>query len=342
MDYAGQPTPSQGKLRPMATLLAIATILPELFTGSTPLIAFFNPGVLMFLFFGYGMIVLLIRELAVRSRSSLMGLLFLGLAYSIINEGFLAKTMIIESHLPVKQYDHYGVWLGISFPWAAGIGVWHACASVIFPIQLVHYFFPEVKTQPWLKGRTAILLGGLFLLLSCVAFLGTSHKGIKGTPEQLVVFLIIMFVCGVAGILLKEQSPAPAARDFKKPLLFGFSIFIPFWGLSMLAAAGMALLLFFAVLLAVILAYSWVLRRQHWLGLPAFLYFGTGSYLRNVIHAALIIAISGNPVLALLTGFVDGIVLWLLFRQIRRCESRNQFHPDATPGTSIAEPISPA
>ena len=87
---------THGKALPIATLLALATVIPELFTGSTPLVGFLNPGLFFFLFLGYGVAILLVRELAVRCRSGILGLFFLGLAYSIFNEGLLAKTLIIE------------------------------------------------------------------------------------------------------------------------------------------------------------------------------------------------------------------------------------------------------
>lgn len=54
------------RIWPVATLLVLATVLPELFSGSTPPAGFVNPGVVVFLFFGYGVPVLLVREFAVR------------------------------------------------------------------------------------------------------------------------------------------------------------------------------------------------------------------------------------------------------------------------------------
>ena len=179
-----QHPPIPGKALPVATLLALATVLPELFSGSTPLISFLNPGLLLLLFLGYGLAILLLRELALRCRSGLLGLFFLGLAYSVFNEGLLAKTLIVEKNLPVGLYDHYGYWLGISFPWAAGIGAWHACASGIFPILLTHHFFPGAREESWLNSKLALILGLLLMFLACVAFLGISENGVKGTPAM--------------------------------------------------------------------------------------------------------------------------------------------------------------
>ncbi|MBU6403024.1 MAG: hypothetical protein KGS61_22100, partial [Verrucomicrobia bacterium] len=132
--------------------MALATVLPELFSGSTPLPAFvLNPGLLFLLFLGYGVAVLLVREVAVRCRVGLAGLFVLGLGYSILNEGLLARTLIRQTGLPVPLYDRFGYLGGISLPWTAGIGTWHACASVWFPILLTHHLFPQFRATPWLR-----------------------------------------------------------------------------------------------------------------------------------------------------------------------------------------------
>ena len=314
-----QQPPTPGKARPIATLLALTTVLPELFSGSTPLAGFLNPGLLLFLFLGYGLAILLIRELAVRCRSGLLGLFFLGLAYSVFNEGLLAKTLIVERNLPIGLYDHYGYLLGISFPWAAGIGAWHACASVIFAILLTHHFFPEASEESWLNGKIALILGLLLMLLACVAFLGTSEKGLRGTPGQLAVLLAMMFVGFLLGWVCRGTMLNRTATSTAKPLLLGFSIIIPFWGLGLFASAKAPVAVFFVAWLTVILAYAWVLNRQHWLALPSFLFFVVGWYLHNAVQAAVFVSIPGkNLARALITIVVDGLILFLLLRQIRR------------------------
>jgi hypothetical protein len=64
---------------------------------------------------------------------------------------------------------------------------------------------------------------------------------------------------------------------------------------------------------------AWVLKRQHWLAVPGFLFLGVGWYLHNVAQAAVIVSIPGkNPARALIVTVVDGLILFLLLRQIRR------------------------
>jgi len=323
--------------------LALATIIPELFSGSTPPASFLNPRLFIFLFLGYGLAILLVRELGVRWHCGVFGLFFLGLAYSIFNEGLLAKTLVLEKGLPVPLYDHYGYVLGISLPWAAGIGTWHAYASVIFPILFTHYFFPKAREKPWLNTKIALVLGLLLMLLACTAFLGTSEKGVKGTPGQLAVLLLVMFIGFVLARVLTRIShgsfhsnrPEPCEKSGLEgqvrygtgasaiqPLLLGLSVLVPFWALALLAASKVPLGVFFGALVGIILFYAWILKRRHWLDLPSLLFFAIGWYLHNAIQAAIIIlSIPGHsPGRVLITVMLDGLILFLLFRQIHRVD----------------------
>jgi hypothetical protein len=310
------------KAQAAITLLILCTVLPELFTGSTSLFAFLNPGMVVFLFFGYGVAILLVRELAVRFHSGILGLFFMGMGYAILNEGFLAKTMILKTGLPVSQYNEYGYWLGISFPWVVGISAWHAMASVLVPIQLTHYFFPKVKSEPWLNGKFALCLGILMVSLACAAFLGTSEKGVTGTKLELAVLLSLMLLLFTLGAFFKEKPQSPPSASALKPILLGISVLVPFWGLAFVAASKAPVVAFFPIWAGVICLYAWLLRRYHMLSLPGFLYFGIGWYLHNVIQAVLLISlVMKNPGLGLATLLVDGFILGLLIFVIRRFHS---------------------
>ncbi len=306
---------------PILTLFLFATVLPELFTGSTPLTGFLNLGLVLFLSLGYGLAILLIRELAVRHSIGLSGLIFFGVAYSLLNEGLLAKTVIIHSALPVNQYDDYGCWLGISFPWAAGIGVWHAFASVVFPVSLTHYFFPQAAHKPWLKAKVATALGFFVILFASLVFLGASEKGVKGTPLQHALILSMMAALFSLGFLFKGGLLTNVGVPSLKPMFFGMSILLPFTLLSTIAGAKASPLLYFIALAGVICLYGWLLKRFGWLSLPAFLCFGVGWYLQNA-GVSVLLRLS-NPPVAAVAACVDALILLLLWRQIRRAHEKN-------------------
>ena len=194
----------------------------------------------------------------------------------------------MEKGLPVPLYDQYGYVLGISLPWAAGIGTWHAYASVIFPILFTHYFFPKAREKPWLGDKIALVLGLLLMLLACTVFLGTSEKGVKGTPGQLSVLVLVMFVGFVLARAFKGRGKVRYGTGVSaiQPLLLGLSVLVPFWALALLAASKVWPGVFFAALVGIIVFYAWILKRRHWLDLPSFLFFALGWYLHNAIQAA--------------------------------------------------------
>ena len=303
-------------IRPTLTLLLLTTVVPELLTGSTPLYGFLNPGLLVFLTLGYGLAILLVRELAVRLGVGLGGLVLFGLAYGIFNEGLLAKTFLLPHSLPVPEYDDYGYWLGISFPWAAGISTWHAFASVVFPVALTHDFFPQASRKPWLNGKVALALGIVLLLLASLVFLGKSEKGVKGTSPQLALLFTMMSVLFVLGSVFKGSPLAGSGAPSWKPVLLGLSIIVPFTVLSTIAGKKIGPPLYFVALAGAFYAYGWLLKRLGWLSLPGFLCFGIGWYLQNAVISILVRL--GNPPLAAASAVVDALILFLLWRQIRR------------------------
>jgi hypothetical protein len=303
-------------IRPVLTLLLLTTVVPELLTGSTPIYGFLNPGLLLLLVLGYGLAILLIRELAVRLGVGLGGLVLFGLAYGVFNEGLLAKTFLLHRSLPVHEYDDYGYWLGISFPWAAGISSWHAFASVLFPVSLTHYFFPSASRTPWLNGKVALALGIVLLLLATLVFLGKSEKGVKGMPPQLALLFVMMSVLLVLGTTFKGSPLTHCGTPSLKPMVLGLSIILPFRVLSTIAAGKISPLIYFVALAGAFYAYGWLLKRFGWLSLPGFLCFGIGWYLQNAVISILIRL--GNPPLAAASAVVDALILFVLWRQIRR------------------------
>jgi len=99
------------------------------------------------------------------------------------------------------------------------------------------------------------------------------------------------------GARWKGSVASDTGTAMAKRILLGISVFVPFWELSLVAGKQRPLAVFFVLLLATILLYGWILKRQGWLGTPAFVLFGLGWYLHNVLQAALIISlVAKNPV----------------------------------------------
>ena len=198
----------------------------------------------------------------------------------------------------------------------AGIGVWHACASVLFPVLLTHRLFPESSTAPWMNGKLASGLAALLLAFGCAGFVHPSAKGVTGTSAQLAELLALMLLLFIAGAMMKGRVPDTAPTAKLWPFLFGLSVKLPFLGLMFLAARKAPLVVFFGALAAAVGFYARQLQRQRWLAMPGIGLFALGWYLHNVLLAAFFLTVIGKPLLAAVTVAVDAAVLLALFRYV--------------------------
>ncbi|HVV71774.1 MAG TPA: hypothetical protein VHI52_09795, partial [Verrucomicrobiae bacterium] len=79
--------PAGSNWKPVLTLLLLSPTIGELLSGSSPPLQFFNPIALALLVCLYGCGALLIRETVARRGLNSTGLLLLGAAYGIVEEG---------------------------------------------------------------------------------------------------------------------------------------------------------------------------------------------------------------------------------------------------------------
>lgn len=178
------------------TLILFSSVVPELFTGSTPWWRMIEPGTFLALLVSYGLPVLALRELGIRFRTGPLGLLISGTAYGLLNEGLIAKT-IFRTHLPIESYDGYATAFGVSWPWLAFIICWHAVASVILPVAFTHAIFPTVATRTWTPRWAPVALAAPILIIGAAAF-GQPQGDHVGTSAELVGLGVAMAVLVIA------------------------------------------------------------------------------------------------------------------------------------------------
>lgn len=289
------------KLKSIITLIALAMVMPELVTGSTPLYGFLNPVSIIILFIGYGIAILLIREYFVRKNLGYFGLFLLGLAYVAVNEGLLAKTLIIHQAIPFPIFDNYGYMAGISWPWSLAMGLWHAMYSVMFPIVATHFLFPEVSKEPWLGKKTSVALLVLVLAFSMLLFFGP-NRGV-GTGGQLIVLLfwILAFVVGALYFGKKREETAGVAYQInKKPVWLGVSTFLFITVLLSFIAAGLKLpiFVFIAIFIGGIMFYIRTLSKKIGVSNDTLLLFILGGYVETAVTGLLMALLFAPPSLA--------------------------------------------
>ncbi|MDQ5962560.1 MAG: hypothetical protein QG653_367 [Patescibacteria group bacterium] len=328
----------ESNFKPAIVLVIIATVLPEILTGSSSLSAFFNPVILLILFLGYGVAVLVVREIAVRYNVTFGGIFMLGFAFSLFNEGLVAKTLIRFNELPVGQYDNYGYLLGISFPFTFAIGFWHALSSVLMPILLTYWLYPKHKNQPWLSKKMVAIFGVVLLFLASAMFLG--EEGIRNTLQQntllqLAIFLGMMFV---SFLIAKRLIQVPTTTNETpvvltlKPVWLGMSLFFPFFlVLSFITDKKLSLVIFFIALFLIVWGYYKILKRKGWLTQNGLILFGIGSYIQNTVMGMIAaLTIPSTLVERILTGVIAILLLLWLARRVKKSNNLDNVSVSST------------
>jgi len=143
---------------PVLLFLCFTPGIPEYLSGSTPVAALvYAPGgFLLFLALNlglYGPGVLLVREAFVRWRPGWAGVVLLGAAYGLLEEGTALSTLFNPHASVVGALGSYGRFAGVNWVWAVGVLGVHIVLSVGLPILLLGLALPETRGRPLLSSR---------------------------------------------------------------------------------------------------------------------------------------------------------------------------------------------
>ncbi len=182
---------SNGYRKPILLLFFLSPLAGEGLSGSTPPLAFLNPGVLFLLGSLYGSGALLVRDYARRWNKGWRSILILGAAYGIIEEGIMVRSFFNPSWKYLGNLAIYGRWLGVNWVWAEWLTIFHAVFSIAIPIFLVELTFPQARSKVWLSQRSRILFHGLLVLSVILGFFAfpynSSALSIAGCMVAVVV-----------------------------------------------------------------------------------------------------------------------------------------------------------
>ena len=159
-------------------LLFLSPAMGELLSGSAPPLEFFNPAILFMLVLLYGCGTLLIRE--AKARWGLQwSIIFLAVAYGIIEEGLMVKSFFNPGWQDLDKLSEYGSYLGVQWVWTIMLTIFHATISTLIPIAITESIWPEYKNVPLLEKRgLKLAFAGLILItvLGMILF-GTEEDG---------------------------------------------------------------------------------------------------------------------------------------------------------------------
>ena len=286
-------------------MMAFPPLLSELMSGWMPASAFFQPLTLLIEFLGYSLPVLIIREFAVRRKLGLAGIITLGMAYGIFNEGLGSKSILSNPHTVNPAFTDYGYILGINLPSAANIMVWHSLSSVLFPILLVHYLYPGVKKEPWLGRKTTIALAMPSAVFVTVFFFSPYPFAVSNPVIYFAILASSILGLALVAMFTPKSDGLKESRCSIKPLFLGMALLLAFGiGTTVIAGEKLSPILFFSYAAGVPLLFAFILRRKNWLTVPALVLFGLGFYI--------ILGISGISD-STGKGFAEGVVTGIIF-----------------------------
>ena len=173
---APDPAARQQNWKAILTLLVLSPAIGELLSGSSPPLQFFNPISFLFLVGLYGCGALLVRETVARNHLSVAGLLLLGAAYGIVEEGLTCKSFFNPNWTDTGFLSVYGRAWGVNWVWAVGLTVYHMVVSIAVPIFLTEALFAARAGETWLRRRGWIIAFGALSLVTVLGFLGFDNR----------------------------------------------------------------------------------------------------------------------------------------------------------------------
>ena len=203
------------RIPPALSLFLLSPIVGELLSGSSPPSEFFTPFGFTVMALLYGGGALTARELKVRWGKGMGSLLLLGAAYGVLEEGLMVASFQNPHWMDLGVLGVFGRWLGVNWVWAVELTAYHAIVSIAVPVMLVELAYPEVKGEPWLRGRWLWVVPGL--LLADVVFGLFIFSNVSGFWPPLPQYAFMALVTA-AFTLLARRLPPDWARRGKKPM----------------------------------------------------------------------------------------------------------------------------
>lgn len=224
--------------RPALALIGLSILIAELLTGSTPVTSLLNPIGVLFLVGLYGGGVLVIRDVAVRWNRGWAPVLFLGLAYGIVEEGIGTKTFFDWAEIGRPGFGPYTHWAGVNWVWAGELTLFHAIFSIALPIVLVGLVFPETRGRRFLSNRGLGWTFGAFGLTATTMFFLFDPRFALALPllagSLLAILLLVVSAWRFPAEWFHPRSRTPAASPralFALGAGFVWGFFIVFLGL---------------------------------------------------------------------------------------------------------------
>lgn len=344
-------SPLTQRITPILLLLFLSPFLAEVLTGSSPIYTFFMPVTfILFTTAGYGFPVLILRELYIRKRLSLLALFIVGLAYGLWNEGLFAQTIFYPFHSPIDSFGTYGVYGDIRIPFMLAISSWHALFAVVFPILFVNYVFKEQACRPWISKKLAWVLGGLSFAFGTAGSFMNTHQAefgdttrlLTGNPSHYVFLVITAVILTIIALQLPRtlNTMRLVPVSAKALLLRGVGLYLAvFFVPYLLASAGLPAPLFIGYFVLVFILGSYYYYRTPSLTLEGTVLVALGGEICVTLLGIFVAAITSQFIQAGFVVLCLLICVWVAYRVSHTLS--NEETPAPPPLTGMKNPPVP-
>jgi hypothetical protein len=201
------------RVAPAILLTVLAPIIAEFLLGD---FSIRQIGIALVLLPLYGGGALLVREIARRARLGWPSIVLLGLAYALIEEGFLTQSLFNPDYAGHRLLDYgYLPWMGTSLNWCVLVLSIHVVWSIATPILIAEGVAGRRRTEPWLRTPGVVVTVLLFLLgCALTVMFSLQASPFVATRVQFTCVGALTIVVIVAAFLVGRRSPAvPIASE---------------------------------------------------------------------------------------------------------------------------------
>ena len=211
-------------------ILFITPLTAEVLTGSTPILLFLRPIVLLIFIFFYGSAALISRELIIRWKTGFNGLFLLGTGFGILMEGIAVKSFFDPNWPDLNILGIYGRCCGVNWVWMVNLMFFHAFLSIVIPIALTNMMFPDKRNVKLIGRKGFIVFGGLLIISVLLVSLIFTQYRISVWLYLIMIFIILLLAFGAKKIKTKNNVNEKTKNAKNLFLwLMGFFWVITYW-----------------------------------------------------------------------------------------------------------------
>ncbi|TNM30352.1 hypothetical protein FH715_13045 [Streptomyces sedi] len=174
----------------------------------------------------YGAGVLVIREAVVRVGAGWPGLVLLGLAYQVTEDGLGLQALTSPDMYDVTDWSVRSLGANWSY-WESQIGV-HVALSVLLPVMLANLLFPELRERAYLDGR-GLAVAGTLAVVGVLGLRGlvsaTEDPGYRTPWGWTLTYLLLIAVLSWLALRVVPRYRGPEKahdrRRAPKPVVVG-------------------------------------------------------------------------------------------------------------------------